>query len=91
MYQVLRPDRKEAAFYKLLDQEGGICQSDWRRIILAFGRFDVSLSPDEPCGYLRINGSADEALLWSMETLEPAPIMCRRGRGKIRLSHERYE
>jgi len=73
VFRSLRPDRKEAAFYNCWTRKEAYVKAIGEGLSSPFRAFDVSLSPDEPCRLLRINGSADEALLWSMETLEPAP------------------
>ena len=61
------------AFFRCWTRKEAYIKARGEGLSFPLERFEVSLGPDEPARVLRVDGSAAEALGWSMLALNPAP------------------
>ncbi len=60
------------AFFACWTRKEAYLKARGRGIVLGLDQFDVSLSPGEPAGLLRVVGHPEEAARWSLQELHPA-------------------
>ena len=73
VFNSLDDTQKQNAFFDCWTRKEAYIKATGEGLSASMRAFDVTLAPDEPPRILRIDGSADEVSLWSLEALEPAP------------------
>ena len=70
--EALPPDQRAAAFFNCWTRKEAYLKATSEGLSAPLDRFDVTLAPGEPARILRIKGSARDAALWTLHSLEPA-------------------
>jgi len=71
--RALPKSEKQAAFFNCWTRKEAYIKAIGDGLAHPLDKFDVSLTSDEPARLLRVEGDAQEAARWSLESLEPAP------------------
>jgi 4'-phosphopantetheinyl transferase len=71
-FSTIHQEQKQIAFFHGWTRKEAYIKAIGDGLFSPLRAFDVSLAPNEPSRILSINGSTEEALRWSIETLEPA-------------------
>ena len=71
--RALPPSLRKHAFFLCWTRKEAYIKARGEGLSLALDQFDVSLTPGEPAALLSTRSDSDEALLWSLRNLNPAP------------------
>jgi 4'-phosphopantetheinyl transferase len=72
-FRALPPDQRQLAFFRCWTQKEAFIKALGEGLSLALDRFDVSVSPHEAARLLRVDGDAERASRWVMQSLDPGP------------------
>jgi 4'-phosphopantetheinyl transferase len=71
--RALPPSLRKYAFFLCWTRKEAYIKARGEGLSLALDQFEVSLTPGEPAALLSTRSDSDEALLWSLRNLNPAP------------------